>query len=309
MKQTKLTVLLLCFALLSVFLSGCGDSANEAAADYPVMETEAAMEMEGAGVTSFSALSTISDPSAKLIRTVHLDAESKEYDALMTTLDAKITELGGYIENRDAYNGSEYNRRSRYCYMTIRIPADKLDQFITLVSENCNICNTSETVENVTLEYADTASRVEALETEQTRLLELLEAAESLEDILKIEERLSDVRYELTSYASQLRVLENQVSYSTVHLNVSEVEELTPVEEPTIWERIRDGFTDTMEDVTNGAVDLFVWLVSESPVLVIWAVVLTAATLTVRTVRRRHKGLPKQEAPAKESPPKEESAE
>lgn len=303
MKRTKLFALLLCAALLAGLLCGCGGSSTEAAYDYAVAETQAAME-SASGITSSSALSTISDPSAKLIRTVHLDAESKEYDALMTTLDTTITELGGYIENRDAYNGSESSRRSRYCYMTIRVPADKLDQFVTLVSENCNVYNTSETVENVTLEYADTAARVEALETEQARLLELLEAAESLEDILKIEERLSDVRYELESYASQLRVLENQVSYSTVHLNVNEVEELTPVEEPTVWERIRDGFTDTLEDVTDGAVDLFVWLISESPVLVIWATVITVVVMIVRTVRRKHKKEAK-----KEEAPKEESAE
>ena len=66
--------------------------------------------------------------------------------------------------------------------------------------------------ENVTLQYVSTESRVKALETEQTRLLELLENAETMEDLLTIEARLTDVRWELENYASQLRVLDNQVN-------------------------------------------------------------------------------------------------
>lgn len=305
MKRTHFWSLLLCFAVIAGLLAGCGgSSASEEAYDYAVAETEAATSEKG--VTSSSGLSEISDPSAKLIRTVYLDAQTQEYDTLMTALDEKIAELGGYVESRDAYNGSEYHGYSnRYCNLIIRIPAEKLDQFVTHVNENFNVTNTSETVENVTLQYADTASRVEALETEQTRLLELLEAAQSLEDILKIEERLSDVRYELTSYASRLRVMDNQVTYATVHLNIDEVEKLTPVEEPTVWERISEGFSETIADIADGAVDFFVWFAINSPRIAIWAVVIAIIVVITRKVschRKAKKAL-------KNNPPKEESAE
>lgn len=292
MKRNRFVLLFLCMSLIAALLYGCGGSSSESDASYNYAATEAAMEPEAReyGITSSSSLSTIEDPNAKLIRTVYIDAQTKQYEELVNALDAKITALGGYIESRDAYNGSEYrNYRNRYCNMVIRIPAENLDAFITHVNENFNVTNTSESVENVTLEYADTASRVEALEVEQTRLLELLEKAESLEDILKIEERLSEVRYELTSYASRLRVMDNQVTYATVHLNINEVEVLTPVEDPTVWERISSGFSSSLEDVTEGAVDVFVWIVSESPVLLVWAVVIVAAGILVRKVSRKRK--------------------
>lgn len=299
MKHNRFLALLLCTVLLTAALCGCGGSSStEQAMDTAYAETMAATEAatEAAmadGITSSSGLSTVDDPNAKLIRTVFMDAQTKQYDELVTALNAKITALGGYIENRDAYNGSEYhNYSNRYCNMVIRIPAEKLNEFVAHVNENFNVTNTSESVENITLQYADTASRVEALEVEQARLLELLEKAESLEDILKIEERLSDVRYELTSYASRLRVMDNQVTYATVHLNVNEVEELTPTEEPTVWERISRGFSRSVADVTGGAVDLFVWLVSESPVLLVWAVGITVLVLVLRKAggKRRPKG-------------------
>jgi hypothetical protein len=54
------------------------------------------------------------------------------------------------------------------------------------------------TGDDVTDQYFDAQSRLSALRVQETRLLvELLEEAASLEDILDIEDRLSEVRYEI----------------------------------------------------------------------------------------------------------------
>ena len=297
MKKNQMIGWLLCLALIVSLLTGCGGS-SESMDRYQingaVAETWASSESmkEDAGapgaITGDTTLDAYSDPNAKLIRTVWLDAQTQEYDAVITALDAKIRELGGYVENREAYNGSAYyGRSSRYCNMVIRIPAERLDEFVTHVNENCNVTNTNENVENITLEYADTAARVASLEVERDRLMELLEGANNLTEILEIEARLSDVRYELESYASQLRIMDNMVSYATIHLDLNEVEKLTPVEEPTVWERISSGFTDSVEDVWEALVDLFVWVTVNSPWLVIWGIFLTGVAAGVRVVRRR----------------------
>ena len=285
----------LCLVLLAVLLTGCGGGAKENAADsYAPAETMAATEE--AGISSSTSLSDYADPGAKLIRDVSLDTQTRDYDTLMLAVEEMVSALGGYIENREAYNGSEfYGSGTRYCHMVIRIPADRLDEFVTYVGEKSNVVNMNESVENVTLQYTDTAARVEALETEQTRLLELLAKAENLTEILEIEARLSDVSYELSSYASQLRVLDNQVSYATVRLYIDEVEKLTPVEEPTVWDRITDGFSDTLEEISEFATDLFVWIVVNSPWLCIWAVVITVIVLTGRKFGKGRK--------AKKTPP------
>lgn len=306
MKKNQIWTVLLCFVLIAGLLTGCGSSASDRAFEGAIAETtSAAMEMPAEGFTSSSSLSSYTDPNAKLIRTVHLDAQTQDYDTLIPSLEAKITALKGYIENRDAYNGSEYyGREHRYCSMVVRIPADRLDEFVTHVNENANVTNTTEEVQNITLEYVDTASRVEALETEQERLLELLESAQNLTEILEIEARLSEVRYELNSYASQLRVYDNQVTYATVYLSIDEVQKLTPTEEPTVWERISEGFGETIEDISVGAVDFFVWFVVNSPRIVIFAAVVAVIVLLVKAIGR--KGKKKKHAP---EPPKTDSAE
>jgi len=298
MKKNGLLALLLALALVLCACGGSSEARDDGAYQYngAVTETWASTESKGeepesAGGITGSTLDAYSDPNAKLIRTVYMDAQTREDDAVLTGLDAKIKELGGYVENRDAYNGSEYYGRSnRYVDMMIRIPADRLDEFVTHVDESCNVTNTTERVENITLEYTDTAARVQALETEQQRLLELLEEAQNLTEILEIEARLSDVGYELNSYASQLRVMDNMVSYATIHLNIQEVEKLTPVEKPTVWQRISEGFQESLEDVYDGLVDFVVWLLANSPRIALWAVILAILIPVWRFVfRRRNK--------------------
>lgn len=42
----------------------------------------------------------------KLIRTVNLTVETESFDALMDSIQNKVTELGGYVERMDQNNGA-----------------------------------------------------------------------------------------------------------------------------------------------------------------------------------------------------------
>ena len=167
--------------------------------------------------------------------------------------------------------------------------AQNLDQFVSLVGENANVTSSSESTENVTLTYVSTQSRVEALEVEQDRLLELLENAETMEDLLTIEERLTDVRWELENYASQLRVLDNQVNYSTIHLSVWEVDEPTVIVERTVWQKIGDGFSRNTKNVWNGLVDTFIWVLTVIPYLVPLALISGVVLLGFKLGKKKAK--------------------
>ena len=244
----------------------------------------------------------------KLIRTVNMDVETKEqdYDMFLATLQEEVQSSGGYIENMDSYNGSSYGgyRSSRNANLTLRIPKDRLDGFLNLVSDIANVVRRSDSVDDVTLTYVDLASHRNALRTEQERLLVLLEQAESIEDILTIENRLSDVRYQLESMESRLRTMDNQVDYSTVYLYVSEVRELTPVVERTVWERISHGFADSLEEIGDGAVDIFVWVLVNLPYLVLWIAFFAVVVIIIK--KRWKKGWPTVKKEKKEKKDSEE---
>lgn len=234
---------------------------------------------------------TAATADRKLIKTVNMDVETREYDKLLSAVENKVTELGGYIESLDAYNGSTYYsyRSTRNANLTIRIPKDRLEEFQNTVSELGNVTSRSENVQDVTLTYVDLQSHRDALRTEQERLLQLLEQAESVEDIITIEQRLSDVRYQLESMESQLRSYDNRVDYSTVYLYIDEVEVYTPVEEETVWERISTGFVDSLKNIGEGLKEAAIWFVIHIPYLVIWAIVIAVIVLILKKIKKRTK--------------------
>ena len=293
MKVRKLVSILLAMMLLLSLTACGGNSSAKTEADYGYAPNEEAAP--GSIVTDSASSESGSEAlpqGRKLIRTVKMEAETEDLTALLANLDEQVAALNGYVEGREVYNGSIYSsRRYRNASMTIRIPAENLNGFVSHVEGASNVVSSNEYIDDVTTQYVDTESRVAALEIEQERLLELLSKAETMEDILTIEDRLTDVRYELENMVSQLKTLDNQVDYATVHLTITEVQEYTPIieEEPTVWERITQGFGESIEDITDGVKEFFIWVLVNSPYLIIWAAVITVIILVLRKLPRKRK--------------------
>ena len=271
------------------------EAATEAYSDdYDYGYAEEAMYDNGTGSTAQAP--ETQNTNRKLIRTANLSVETKEFDQLMNTLTGKVNELGGYIENMETYNGSSYSyyydSSARNASLTLRIPASRLDEFLSCVSDISNVVRKSENVSDVTLSYVDTQAHKDSLETEKQRLLELLEMAEDLDEVLTIEDRLTSVRYQIESMERQLRTYDNEVDYSTVYMSISEVKELTVVEEEekTPLQRMREGFLENLEDVGDAIVEFFVWLVSHLPALIIWAgIIIVVIVIWKKTLGKRAK--------------------
>lgn len=283
-----LSLTLAVLMVISLF-TGCGASSN-LADSAPAMKEEVSMESPMAPsknmLTNGSgsmADTTVANTDQKLIKTVRMDVETEDLEALLPQISEKINALGGYVENQELYNGSSYSSyRHRSANLTVRIPAKDLDRFVENIKGVSNVVTYNESTENVTLTYVATESRMKALEVEQDRLLELMEKAENLSDLLEIEARLTDVRYELENVTSQLRVLSNRVDYATIHLYISQVKVYTETEEQTVWQRIGNGFKENLRDMGENLTDFFVWVVTYSPQLILWAAIIFVAVKVMR---------------------------
>jgi uncharacterized membrane protein len=131
---------------------------------------------------------------------------------------------------------------------------------------------------------------VKALQTEQETLMELLEKAESTEDVIYIQSQLTNVRYELDSYESQLRVYDNRISYSTLYLNIDEVDRETSVATKlTYGQEISQGLSDTMYNIGQGLRSFSIWFIVNLPILLILAVVVILVIWLVRKHRRKQR--------------------
>ena len=255
---------------------------EEAVQEAGVYEEAAETDMGSGSETAALDENAVSD--RKLIKNVSMAVETEDYTGLISNIQSRVEELGGYTESFEAYNESSVGNRS--ASLTLRIPADRLDEFVSQVEEISNIVSRQETVEDVTLTYVDLESRRRMYEEEEDRLLSLLEQAETLEEIIALESRLTEVRYQLESMESQLRTMDNQVNYSTVYLSIDEVERYTPPAEKGTWERIRTGFTENVYRVGNGIKEFFIGFVISLPILLVLAVGIIIAVIVIRLFLR-----------------------
>ena len=303
MKKKKAFTIVMAAALLLGLLGGCGsknlsmepdtarsDMYAEDSISYE-MAMAAPAAMSGAGSNAKSAADTASIPlpeNRKWVITMSLTAETENLADAMGLLAEKIQESGGYVESQSVSGTAVNSGRSPSAYITVRIPAEQLDSFVEDVSGMTNVVSSSRYVEDITLRYTDTEGRVKALQTEEARLLELMEQAETMSDLLEIEGRLTEVRYQLENYTSTLRLYDNQVDYATLDLTLREVEKFTPPEKQGFWQKVTSGLADSMVDLGQGIVDFVAWVLIELPYLVLvgllgWLVVL----LTRRSIKKR----------------------
>lgn len=269
-----------------LLMTGCSSKSDRAyesemgnSMDYTVSEEAKQEEVMDSNYSSTESSEQKGSESVasnrKLIKRMNLNVETLEFDQLIESLVRKVDLLKGYIESSEmSGNTYLYENNARDAYMVIRIPSKRLDEFVTTVNELGNVTRTQESTEDITLSYVDTESHKEALLVEQERLLVILKDAKKLEDIIRIEERLSQVRYEIGNYESQLRTYDNLVDYSTVTLSISEVQRITPVQDDTILERMKSGLSDSFYQIKTGSIDFTVWFVTNIPYLLIWAIIL-----------------------------------
>lgn len=280
-----------------------GGMYNEAAAEEAVADVDSAANMKMNRVAALQengdtgADSTGTDgqvdtaeipDSRKLIRNVDLSFETTDFDTFVQDIQSKTTALGGYIESSDV-SGNAYTDRRRSAYFTLRIPKPQVDTFLSFAEGEANLTRKYENTQDITLQYYDTESRKKALQSEYDRLLELMAKAESVDAVIAIEQRLSEIRYQLDSFESDLRRYDNQVDYSTVTVDVSETTVLTASENSGFWSRVQANLESNLEDLCDAAIGFLIWFLSSLPVLLALAILFFLIYRVVKMIRSHRK--------------------
>lgn len=300
--------------LVALLLTGCGAS-DRKADSYIATDTEQtmdssmnSMEMEytedsesvmgseesvGSAVAESGVLDAVvtnGDATQKIIKTVSLSMQTKEFDNVIAAIGAKTKVVQGYTEYSSIEGNRYYNNTgNRYANIVLRIPQEQLDTFLKEVEGLGNVTSQSLNTDNITLKYADTKSHKEALQVEYDRVLALLEKADTMETILALESHLSDIRYQLNQYESTLRTYDNQVDYSTVKLEIYEVERITEIKEETFFDKIKNGLSDNLIAIGDTVSNFIIWLIVSLPYFIICGIIITVIIFIIRKIRKKHR--------------------
>ena len=242
----------------------------------------------GSGIEPISAPATTS-PAEKIIYSLWASIETMKFDYTITEINILIDRYGAFIENSNI-SGANYASRhhgwniNRYADFVIRVPVENFNAFDGELSVLGNVVSRTQRADNITFQFYDTQSRLNSLQIQEERLLSMLMRADEVVDLIAIEERLGEVRMQVESFTTSLNLMQSQVSFSTITLNIWEVEEFTEITEPgrTYWERIGDGFMSTLRNIGRFFMNLFMWIIISAPVLILLIVIAGITLLIIR---------------------------
>lgn len=295
MKMKGRIGLLLCTAvLLTALLCGCGSSAGSTSA---AMQDTAAGESVGESGVSYGTMDSESKQTsaasgekapgseAKRIDTAEFEMETTGFDDAVGGLNRLTDSCGGYFESSSVSSrGDGY----RYAQFVIRVPAEKFQAFMNQAGRLCHVIHQSSSCEDVSETYYDTQGRLATQRTKLERLQALLAKADKMEDIITLENAISQTEEQIESLSGTLQHYDAQVENSTVTISLQEVYRLSNTEEAATGFAGRFGtaFTAGWSRFVGGLQSLLVALAYGW----VWVLLLAAgAAVAVRTVRRRRR--------------------
>ena len=236
----------------------------------------------------------------KLVYTANIDAQTKDMTQAKTDIDKMIADMGGYIESEYSYKngGFDYGYTRTTLEMKIRVPGSKFQDFLNgLESENIYVNNLNKSSVDYSTSYYDKESRINSLRIQEERLYELLAGANDIDVMLRIENQLSNIRYEIESLTKEMRFIDSQVDYSTVNLNLEQVVHYdTSTQEPTnFFEELVETIKDSADEFADWSKDTLFAFIYMFPYLVILAIILIIV-VKIRKKRKAKKIAKREEA-------------
>ena len=213
----------------------------------------------------------------KIVKTGHLTLEVDSIAKAMDNITGVASDLDGYVVSS---NKHEDDNRT-FGRVSIRVPADRFDEaFNRLRQLAVTVPYENTESRDVTEEYTDLESQLHNLEATEAQYLALLDKAKTVEDILKVQRELSNVRGEIERIKGRMQYLERTSDMSLIEVNLQETKSLGTTGW-SAWETLKSAAGGL---ITFGKVlaNIAIWLVIFCP---IWIPII----FLVRFLRRRRK--------------------
>ncbi len=199
----------------------------------------------------------------KLIYRASVTAQTVDFAAADAQLRDMVTSAGGYFEGQSISNGTYYNgdylKKASY---TIRIPAEKFEDFLNGLKDGITVKSVSQTAEDVGLQYSETEQRLETLKIKLGRLQDLLRQASNMSDIIELENAISNTEADIEYYTNTINRYDSLIGFSTINLDLTEVARPgSGIEEKEgFFKKLGREFVEGLANAGENVADLFYWI-------------------------------------------------
>ncbi|KGK89023.1 hypothetical protein DP73_11590 [Desulfosporosinus sp. HMP52] len=253
------------------------DTAPQAEMQFSMDSTSAAQNKEILPVPPDQTDAPPADPelARKITHNLDLTLEVAAIKDSVNQISQEVQQLGGYVVTSQQSESDHYSTAN----LTVKIPSDKLSGMQDSFSAWGKVLDQRLQANDITNEYYDSQARLTILEAEENRYLEILAQAVTVDDVLKVEGALSNVRQQIEQLKGQLKLWNHQVDYSTVTIqivtrqspNLDVTNPWQPISWTETWRAAGDAVLKTLSSTWNGLNYLVVGIGYASPYLLVGA--------------------------------------
>ena len=216
-----------------------------------------------------------------LILTAKIDMRSKDPWATSQAVQQMTTSLGGDVLSVNE-SGTTDNRNAS---LSIRVPSRSFQEAIRQIRAlDGEVQSSNVSGQDVTDQFVDLQARLTAKQAEEARYNALLVRANTIDEILKIDSALSNVRTQVEQLTGQINSIKSRTDYSTISMSVSPITVLGPAEQGRSWDPAKTvaRAVATLAAMMQVLGDLAIWLIIFG-----WVPLLALAAVFVATRSRR----------------------
>ena len=221
----------------------------------------------------------------KIIYTARLSVVVENFENIPAQVAKIVGQFGGYIS---AANIGERTGTQRTGTWKIRVPSERYRQFLDS-AEGLGVSQSlTEHAEDVSEKYIDLEARIvntRRLEAQVAKILEKQDA--KLETMIALEKELARVRLEIEQLEGAMRLMSNQIAFSTVDLSIEERKAFVPAQPIAFSDRISSEWSDSLAQLRRCGESIAIFVLANTFVIAALVLGTLIAWPILRTITRR----------------------
>lgn len=162
----------------------------------------------------------VTNPSRSLILTANVSMRTQDPWATADKARAIANGLGGDILAMSQTGQGE----NRSALISVRVPSDRFDEALRqLKLLDGEVLTSNVDAKDVTDQFTDLQARLVAKQAEEQRYLQLFPQAKTVDETLKIDAALGNVRVQIEQLQGQLNLIKNRTEFSTITMSIAPI--------------------------------------------------------------------------------------
>jgi hypothetical protein len=237
-------------ALSNVSSSDSGDSGESAGSSTTLeqhKDTTSAGDEAGRDSASGDSKSVAPEANREVITTGEVNVSVKDPRAVAQKISAYAESIGGRVDSRTEHGGGD----DASAVVTVRVPSTKVTATIDRLKTYGTVENVSLQNDDVTAQAKDLDARIDALRLSIDRLEKIMANSDTSAELIKAENALTQRQEQLESLEAQRKQIADQVSLSTLTIDLSQKARPDSVEPGGFKGGLTDGWNALVSTVNN----------------------------------------------------------